>query len=114
MANRVSSGYALDLWFEGKYRKQCGGDVHLVGFADDFVTCFQYGPEARRFHNQVRERLEKFGLQMAEEKTHRRQYSVLSVGASLGLDGQHSTGRRPVKAKRPGSALRATGLTWAL
>ncbi len=61
--------YALDLWFQHKFLKTCGGEAHLIRFADDYVVCFQYGPEARRFSRQVVERMEKFGLELAEEKT---------------------------------------------
>jgi hypothetical protein len=39
-------------------------------FADDFLACFQYADDARRFRQQLGERLEAFGLQLAEDKTH--------------------------------------------
>lgn len=61
--------YALDLWYEKRFRRICRGRSKLIRFADDFVTTFEYPDQARRFEIEVRERLAKFGLEMAEEKT---------------------------------------------
>jgi group II intron reverse transcriptase/maturase len=61
--------YVLDLWFSRKYRKQCRGEAYYFRFADDFLACFQYREDAERFHQQLRDRLEAFGLKLAEEKT---------------------------------------------
>ncbi len=61
--------YALDLWFEKKVKPHCDGDVYLCRYADDFIAAFRYGRDADRFHAALGERLEKFGLQLAEEKT---------------------------------------------
>lgn len=61
--------YALDLWFEGVYRKQCRGEAYLVRYADDFVCCFQYKDDAGTFLTSLKERLGKFNLEVAEEKT---------------------------------------------
>jgi len=62
--------YVLDNWFEwevqkGKYR----GEAYLTRYADDFVACFQYKNDAERFYVQLGERMEKFGLALAEKKT---------------------------------------------
>ena len=46
-------------------------DVSLSHFADDFLACFQYTDDAERFHQRLGDRLEGFGLGLAEEKTHR-------------------------------------------
>ena len=61
--------YALDLWFEKKFRPQCRGEAHLVRFVDDFVVSFQHLVEAEAFQPQLRERFAKFNLELAEEKT---------------------------------------------
>ena len=61
--------YVLDLWFSRKFRKQCRGEAYYFRFADDFLACFQYRDDARSFHQQLRVRLEQFGLTLAEEKT---------------------------------------------
>jgi group II intron reverse transcriptase/maturase len=59
----------LDLWFEKVVKKQCRGEAYIVRYADDFVCLFQYENEARGFLQSLKERLKKFGLEVAEEKT---------------------------------------------
>ena len=61
--------YALDLWFERKVRKVNRGQSRLFRFADDFVCCFDYRHEAEAFGQAVKERLAKFGLELALDKT---------------------------------------------
>jgi group II intron reverse transcriptase/maturase len=34
--------YVLDLWFEKVVKKHCCGEAHIVRYADDLVTMFQY------------------------------------------------------------------------
>jgi group II intron reverse transcriptase/maturase len=61
--------YVLDLWFEKEVKKQCRYYAGIVRYADDFVCCFQYEGEAKKFLKMLTERLAKFGLELAEEKT---------------------------------------------
>lgn len=61
--------YALDLWFEKVFRKDCDGSPFLVRYADDFVAGFQRRGDAYRFLAALKERLAKFKLSLAEEKT---------------------------------------------
>lgn len=61
--------YALDLWFEKVVAKGCQGAVKIIRFADDFVCLFEYRHEAEEFEPKLKERLSKFGLEVAEEKT---------------------------------------------
>lgn len=61
--------YVLDLWFEKKVKKQNKGESHIVRYADDFVCCFQYKREAELFYLELTERLRKFGLEIAENKS---------------------------------------------
>ena len=61
--------YILDLWFEKKIKKQLKGFVQLVRYADDFIVCFQYGREAKVFVERLKQRLDKFGLKIAKDKT---------------------------------------------
>ncbi len=61
--------YALDLWFSRKGRKQSRGEAYYFRFADDFLACFQYADDAERFRQELGERLGKFGLKLAEDKT---------------------------------------------
>lgn len=61
--------YVLDLWMEKKVKKQCIGEVHYVRYADDFLVLFQYKFEAVRFLQWLTERMAKFGLELASDKT---------------------------------------------
>lgn len=61
--------YVLDLWFEKKVKKQNKGESFIVRYADDFVCCFQYKEEAKQFYYRLKERLSKFGLEIAENKS---------------------------------------------
>lgn len=61
--------YVLDLWFEKRIKRDCQGDAYIVRYADDFVCCFQYEKEAKTFLIELKERLKKFSLEVAEEKT---------------------------------------------
>lgn len=61
--------FVLDLWFEKIIKKYMQGDCEIVRYADDFVCCFQYKNEAELFYKELIKRLEKFNLQIAEDKT---------------------------------------------
>lgn len=61
--------YVLDQWFRHRVRKQCRGEAYYFRFADDFLACFQYRGDAERFLRQLSERLSRFGLRLAGEKT---------------------------------------------
>ena len=61
--------YSLDLWFEKVVKNHCKGQAELIRFADDFICCFQYKGEAEKFYTALIKRLDKFGLQIAEDKT---------------------------------------------
>lgn len=61
--------FVLDLWFEKKIKPACRGEAYLTRFADDFVLNFQYGRDAAEFEKALADRFEKFGLELAEEKT---------------------------------------------
>jgi RNA-directed DNA polymerase len=61
--------YALDLWFERKVRPAMKGQAMLMRYADDFVCAFESRAEAEAFMGMLTERLGKFGLELAEEKS---------------------------------------------
>lgn len=61
--------YVLDLWFEKKIKKGLRGYAQLIRFADDFVILFQSHSEAKKFGMILKERLNKFGLSISEEKS---------------------------------------------
>ena len=61
--------YVLDLWFEHIVKKNCKGDAAIVRYCDDFVCCFQYKRDAENFYQELEERLAKFGLEVAKDKS---------------------------------------------
>ena len=60
--------YVLDLWFE-HMKKEFRGEMYLVRYADDFVCMFQYEKEAQKFYKLLIERLRKFNLEIAKDKS---------------------------------------------
>ena len=67
--------YALDLWFEERVKPRLKGRAMLIRYADDFVVAFQYRTEAQAFYRELPERLKKFNLEVAPEKTHLKCFS---------------------------------------
>jgi RNA-directed DNA polymerase len=61
--------YVLDLWFERCYVRSSRGKAYLVRYADDFVVCFEYEEDARRFLMALVERLAAFDLEVKPGKT---------------------------------------------
>ncbi len=61
--------YALDLWFERVVKPHCRGEALMCRYADDWVCAFRFGDDAERFYRTLPKRLEKFGLEVAPEKT---------------------------------------------
>ena len=61
--------YALDLWMEKVVKPECRGVVEIIRYADDFVICVQYKDEAIKILAALKERLAKFNLELAEDKT---------------------------------------------
>ncbi len=61
--------YVLDLWFEKIVRRHCRGAAYMVRYADDFVCCFEQQTESKAFYQNLQNRLGKFNLTVAEEKS---------------------------------------------
>lgn len=61
--------YVLDLWFERAVKGRLGGFARLVRYADDFLIMFERREDADAVMGLLPERLGKFGLEVAAEKT---------------------------------------------
>jgi RNA-directed DNA polymerase len=61
--------YVLDLWANRWRRREATGDMIIVRYADDFIVGFQHESDARRFLDEMRERLGKFALTLHPDKT---------------------------------------------
>ena len=61
--------YVFDLWIQRWRAKEARGDVIIVRYCDDFIVGFQHQSDAERFLTELRERLEKFKLELHPGKT---------------------------------------------
>jgi RNA-directed DNA polymerase len=69
LLSNVYLHYALDIWFERVFRRQCRGEAYYFRYADDYLACFQYREDAERFLKEMEARLEKFHLEVEPSKT---------------------------------------------
>lgn len=82
--------YVLDLWFEKVVKKSCEGQAYMVRYADDFVCCFQYQKDAENFYAALIKRLQKFQLEIAEDKT-----KIIPFGRFAEVDGKRKGQGKP-------------------
>ncbi|MFY9227372.1 MAG: group II intron reverse transcriptase/maturase [Minisyncoccia bacterium] len=61
--------YVLDLWFEKIIKRKAKGYMQMIRYSDDFVVCCESGQDAKDFLEALERRFEKFGLEVANEKT---------------------------------------------
>jgi RNA-directed DNA polymerase len=61
--------YVFDLWAHQWRRRHAHGDVIIVRYADDYIVGFEHHRDAQRFLADLRDRLAKFSLELAPEKT---------------------------------------------
>lgn len=61
--------YVLDTWTHQWRRTYPRGNVKIVRFADDFVVGFQYEEDARRYLDELKSRMQEYGLTLHPEKT---------------------------------------------
>jgi len=81
--------YVLDLWFERCFARQCRGKAYLIRYADDYVACFQYESDARRFEAAMVDRLAEFDLAIEPSKT-----ATLRFGSSVLRQGRRRRHQR--------------------
>ncbi len=61
--------YVFDLWAHQWRGRHAHGEMIIVRYADDYLVGFEHERDARRFLADLRERLAKFSLELAAEKT---------------------------------------------
>jgi RNA-directed DNA polymerase len=69
LLSNVYLHYVFDLWADQWRRRYARGDVIIVRFADDYIVGFEHRDDAQRFLDELRDRLAKFSLELAPEKT---------------------------------------------
>lgn len=61
--------YVIDLWMRKIVKKRTQGFVGMVRYADDYVICARRKNEAEEILQALKRRLNKFKLELAEDKT---------------------------------------------
>ena len=61
--------HVVDLWFKYTVRKHMRGQAYMVRYADDIIFCFQFEEDVKRFYKALKGCLNKFNLELSEEKT---------------------------------------------
>ncbi len=61
--------YVFDLWVVSWRKKRAHGEVYVVRYADDFAMGFEREQDAKAFHEDLRVRMERFGLKLHPDKT---------------------------------------------
>jgi len=89
LLSNVYLHYALDLWFERRFKRTCRGDAYYFRYADDFLACFQYREDAERFRAELAVRLAQFHLELEPSKTR-----LLEFGR-FAKDSAQGRGQRP-------------------
>lgn len=109
--------YVLDLWFKLDVKVRCRGEAYIIRYADDLVCCFELEEDANRFFQELKDRLGKFNLELAEDKSkiipfgkntenNKETFDFLGFTHkdSKGRKGQykllHTTSQKKLKAKR--------------
>jgi len=75
--------YAIDTWFMKAVAVKCEGRAEMIRFADDAVFCFELEKDARHFYEALKKRLDKFKLELSEEKS-----KIIKFGRRAGKEAE--------------------------
>jgi len=104
--------HVIDEWFAAISKSHLKGETFEIRYADDMVFVFQYASQAEKFYNVLGKRLNKYGLQMHEDKSR-----VLPSGNRAAARA-HAAGKRIPVYKFVGFTcywgLSASGKCWRL
>jgi len=75
--------YVFDLWAQRWRSREAAGDVIVVRYADDSVAGFQSKLDVRRFLEDMKVRLARFGLMLNDEKTRVLEFGRYAVQRSI-------------------------------
>jgi len=63
--------YVLDVWFEETVKTHVRGYCEIIRYADDFVCVVQYEEEAKRIEKALKNRFNRYGLEIHPDKSRR-------------------------------------------
>ena len=91
--------YVVDLWVAKKMEKKCRGRIYICRYADDIIFAFQYVGDVMMFRRLLKQRLQKFNLELSEEKTKIIKFSRFRKKEGnrfefLGIEYRWQTGRK--------------------
>ena len=69
MLSNIFLHYVLDTWFNETVKSHVRGFCEIVRYADDFVCVVQYVDEAKRIEQALKNRFERYGLELHPEKS---------------------------------------------
>jgi RNA-directed DNA polymerase len=81
--------YVLDQWVQEWRNNVARGEVIIVRWADDFVIGFQHEAEARLFLEELRARMQTYGLELHPEKTRLIRFGRTARQDAKRFDGQN-------------------------
>jgi len=61
--------YVLDTWFETTVKNHVSGYCEIIRYADDFICLVRYAEDARRIERGLRNRFNKYGLELHPAKS---------------------------------------------
>ena len=73
--------YVIDMWFAEAVTGSIKGRAEMIRYADDVVFCFENESDAYGFYGALKKRLNKFNLELSEEKS-----KILRFGREAGED----------------------------
>ena len=80
LSAQVLDHYVFDLWAKRWRRREAAGDMIVVRYADDIVAGFQRESDARRFWDEMRDRLQGFSLSLHPDKTRLIEFGRFAAG----------------------------------
>jgi RNA-directed DNA polymerase len=90
MLANIYAHYVIDLWVQHWRKHQARGEVVIVRYADDLALGFEHRADAERFLPELRQRLEKFSLELHPDKTR-----LIEFGRNAARDRSRRGERRP-------------------
>lgn len=82
--------YTFDLWANQWRKRHARGEVYIIRYADDIITCFQYKDDGERFRKALEKRLEAFKLKLHPKKT-----KLIKFGRFACQDHRQGNGGKP-------------------